>query len=161
MAGWDYYVLEMQEDADRQVFLDRLAKLGSESWELVSVFGGSMYFKRYQSYEDQLRVGVAAENEADEPLFSWVADESLGQKRITAVSSQDAGPGGAPHSHRVVAIVDQEMQVVKGATDEVEGHVHPVTLIGAVDEADGHTHTFSIESGGNGTTQYDGEAVPA
>lgn len=155
MAGWDYYVLEKQNEADPKDFLDRLAKLGSQSWELVAVDADKMYFKRYANYEAQLRTGVAAENEADGPMFNWVADSAAGQKRVTAQSSMDSGPNGVEHDHRVVAIVGPDMQVLRGASSEVDGHVHPVTLLGVLDEADGHTHTFAIEGGGAGTFQYE------
>jgi len=145
MAGWDYYVLDTESGTEPKQLLDTLVKLGKRSWELVAVDKGIMYFKRYENYEAQLRTGVAAENENDEPLFTWKANEAAGEKRINSITSQDAGPGSAPHSHRVVAIVDGGMVVVKGATDSVDDHVHPVTILGTVDEAAGHTHTFVVE----------------
>lgn len=154
MAGWDYYVLERQEQEDPQVFLERLAKLGSQSWELVSVDGGVMYFKRYENYEAQLRTGVAAENVADAPLFDLVADSSAGQRVFSADSSMDSGPDGTEHSHAVKLVVGPEMSVVKYEVQQVNGHTHPITVVGSLDEVDGHTHTFSIESGHPGTHQY-------
>jgi len=144
MAGWDYYVFNLGSGADPRQLLDTMEKLGKNSWELVAVDNSIMYFKRYENYAAQLRVGVAAENENDEPLVTWKADSAAGEKRITSVTTQDAGPDKTPHSHRVVAIVDGEMVVVKGATDMVDDHVHPVTILGAVDEAEGHTHLFSV-----------------
>lgn len=155
MAGWDYYVLEKQDVADPKDLFDRLATLGSQSWELVAVDGGTMYFKRYEQYEANLRVGVAAENQnSHRPLFDWVANEAAGEKRLNAISTTDSGPGTPPHNHRVIAIVNSDMVVVKGATDEVNGHVHPVTFVGTLDESCGHTHLFTIENGGLGTFQY-------
>ena len=145
MAGWDYYVLKPQELEDPEKLSEILAKLGARSWELVAVDGGNMYFKRYENYEAQLRPGVAAENENDEPLLSWVPDAAAGERRITSVTSANAGPGGVPHSHRVVAIVDSAMEVQRGATDTVDGHMHEVNILGVVEEADGHTHVFSVE----------------
>lgn len=144
MAGWDYYVFNLESGADPRQLLDTLEKLGKNSWELVAVDKGIMYFKRYENYEAQLRPGVAAENENDEPLFTWKANPASGEKRIDSVTTQDAGPSGTPHSHRVVAVVDENMVVVKGATDTVEDHVHPVSILGTVDEAAGHTHLFSV-----------------
>jgi len=145
MAGWDYYVMDTESGMDPKQLLDTLVKLGKRSWELVAVDKGIMYFKRYENYEAQLRTGVAAENENDEPLFTWKANEAAGEKRINSITSQDAGPGGAPHSHRVVAIVNGEMVIVKGATDSVDDHTHPITILGTADEAAGHTHTFVVE----------------
>lgn len=144
MAGWDYYVFNLDSGVDPQQLLGTLEKLGKNSWELVAVDNGIMYFKRYENYEAQLRVGVAAENENDEPLLAWKANAGAGEKRINSVTTQDAGPTGVPHSHRVVAIVDDGMVVVKGGTDMVDDHVHPVSILGAVDEAAGHTHLFSV-----------------
>jgi hypothetical protein len=145
MAGWDYYVLRPQESDDPKRLIEELARLGERSWDLVSVDQGILYFKRYSNYEAQLRVGVAAENQADEPLFTWVADEKSGERRINSLTSQNAGPGGTEHSHRVVAIVNRDMNVTRGATDTVSNHSHPVTMLGVVDEADGHTHVFNVE----------------
>lgn len=148
MAGWDYYVFNLESGADPKILLGTLEKLGKNSWELVAVDQGIMYFKRYENYEAQLRVGVAAENENDEPLLTWKADSAAGEKRINSVTTQDEGPDGTAHSHRVVAIVSAnekgETVVVKGGTDMVDDHVHPVTILGAVDEAAGHTHLFSV-----------------
>jgi hypothetical protein len=145
MAGWDYYILNMEDGTDPKQLLDTLVKLGKRSWELVAVDKGIAYFKRYENYEAQLRTGVAAENENDEPLFAWKPDAAAGERRVTSVTSQNAGPGIAPHSHRVVAITDMENVVVRGATDTISDHVHPVTILGAVDEAAGHTHLFTVE----------------
>jgi hypothetical protein len=144
MAGWDYYVYNLNSGADPKQLLNTLEKLGKHSWELVAVDQGIMYFKRYENYEAQLRVGVAAENENDEPLLAWKANPAAGEKRISSVTTQDAGPDGVPHSHRVVAIVDGENVVMKGSTDMVDDHVHPVSLLGVVEEAAGHTHLFSV-----------------
>ena len=145
MAGWDYYVYNLNSGADPKQLLDTLEKLGKHSWELVAVDQGIMFFKRYENYEAQLRVGVAAENENDEPLLAWKANSAAGEKRINSVTTQDAGPDGVTHAHRVVAIVDGENVVVKGGTDMVDDHVHPVSILGVVEEAAGHTHLFSVE----------------
>lgn len=144
MAGWDYYVLDMNQIPDVDAKLSQLQKLGEQSWEMVAVCGDVAYFKRYASYADMLRPNVAAEGNAD-PLYRWVADESKGQKRIESITSQDSGPSGAMHTHRVMVIVDANMVVLRGGTDAVAGHSHTVTMVGSVDESDGHTHSFSIQ----------------
>lgn len=145
MAGWDYYILNTEDGTDPKKLLDTLVDLGKRSWDLVAVDKGIMYFKRYENYAAQLRTGVAAENENDEPLFTWKADEAAGERRITSVTTQNSGPGVAPHSHRVVTVIDRENVVLRGATDTVEDHVHPITILGAADEAAGHTHLFAVE----------------
>ena len=153
MAGWDYLILDTK-DSDEKAKLARLAKLGEQSWELVAVDGGILYFKRYANYEAQLRPNVAAES-ANQPLLqTLVADEGAGQKRFYAISSMNEGPDGFTHSHRVSVIVDRDMQVVRGETDAVADHVHPITIVGTLDEAAGHTHKFSVYSGGDRVTQY-------
>jgi hypothetical protein len=102
-----------------------------------------MYFKRYSNYEAQLKYGVAAENTNSNRIYEMVADEKSGEKRIDSLTSQDAGLDDKLHSHRVVVIVDRDMNVISGSTDFVLNHSHPITLLGVVDEADGHTHVFS------------------
>lgn len=152
MAGWNYLILDTQGSEERAK-LARLAKLGEESWELVAVDNGVLYFKRYENY-DQLKPNVAAQSN-DQPLLQrMVAQESSGQKRIDAQSSMNEGPDVASHSHRVHVVVDRNMQVLQGETDEVLGHVHPISVVGAVDEAAGHTHKFSVYAGGDHTYQY-------
>lgn len=138
MAGWDYLVKPVPACPEQ---LEELGVLGRDSWELVAVCDGNMYFKRYANY-DQLRDNVAAEGQ--NMLTDWVADPSQGQRKIESITSEDDDLKGVAHKHRVVAIVDRGMVVLHGATDAVNGHVHGVNMIGVVDEADGHTHTFEV-----------------
>jgi hypothetical protein len=88
--------------------------------------------------------------------YSTSSDEAQGHKRLQAVTSNDAGLDDKVHSHRVAVIVDRDMQVVRGQTDEVAGHTHPISIVGSVDESAGHTHKFSIYTGGDHTFQYQG-----
>jgi hypothetical protein len=154
MAGWDYLLLEAK-GSDEAAKLARLAKLGEQSWELVAVDNGTMFFKRYANYQ-QLKPDVGAQSNAQTGILAMPADEAGGQKKISAISSSDAGVDDAMHTHRVTVLVDSEMNVVRGETDEVQGHTHPITLVGSLDESQGHTHTFSVYTGGDRTTQYDG-----
>jgi len=144
MAGWDYYIYDLPESPDPKDLLFKLDALGAKSWELVAVDKGMMFFKRYQSYEDGLRPDVAAEG-GGKSLLGWVADSEVGQKKLEAISSTNSGLDGVSHSHRVIVIVDKNMEVLKGTTDEVDGHIHPITMVGVLDEVEGHTHTFSVE----------------
>jgi hypothetical protein len=153
MGGWDYLILDTKE-SDEKAKLARLAKLGEESWELVAVDEGVLYFKRYANYAAQLRPNVAAESH-DQPLIqTMVPDTAAGQKRFDSVTSMDAGPDMADHFHKLIVVVDRDMQVVRGETDEVLDHVHPITVVGAVDEASGHTHKFNVFAGGDRSHQY-------
>lgn len=72
----------------------------------------------------------------------WQARTEFGERRVEATTSQEGGAQSPPHKHRVVAIVDRGGRVLRGKTDMVNGHEHPITVIGMCDEADGHTHTF-------------------
>jgi hypothetical protein len=153
MAGWDYLLLDASGN-DEAAKLARLAKLGEQSWELVAVDGGVLYFKRYQNY-DQLKPNVAAQSNDQPKVVEDSSELGSGRKNIAAMSSTDSGPDGVEHSHRVSVAVGKDMVVISGGTDEVNGHTHPVTIVGAVDEAAGHTHTFSVFSGGDRSFQYD------
>ena len=154
MSGWDYLLLDAN-GSDEAAKFARLAKLGEQSWELVAVDNGTMFFKRYANYQ-QLKPDVAAQSNAQPKLMTMNTDEASGQKKLVAISSSDAGTDDAMHTHRVNVIVDADMNVIRGETDEVQGHTHPITLVGSLDEAQGHTHTFSVYTGGDRTTQYEG-----
>ena len=120
---------------------DRLTQLGMDCWKLVSVSDGNAYMIR--PTDPQLRHHVAAEGSAL-PQDPWSENAVEGERRIESITSLDAGPNGAQHTHRVVVIVDRDMNVLRGKTDEVDGHVHDVITVGVVDEADGHTHKFEV-----------------
>ena len=147
-AGWDYQT--QQAPKDPLTFSEILQKMGEASWELVAVSEDVLYFKRPKNYEAQLRQGVAAENAAPGDFTAglsakgYVADAAAGQKKLSSITSQNAGPDGVAHTHRVLVIVGKDMQVVSGVTDVVDGHTHPISLVGSVDEVDGHTHTFEV-----------------
>ena len=138
MAGWDYLVHPVPEGPEA---IEELNLLGRQSWNLVAVEAGKMFFKRYANF-DQLRANVAAEGQ--NTLSGWVADSAKGEKSIEAITSEDSGLKGSEHKHRVKTIVDNDMKVLRGITDEVDGHVHDVTILGTVEETDGHTHTFKV-----------------
>jgi len=151
MPGWDYYTVSLSECGDLTATLE---KLGRASWELVAVDSGLLFFKRYNAYGEGLRIGAAAENEVDCPGTPDntcttgsmpFAREQAGQRKIEAITTQDAGVDGVRHCHRVVALVDKDMRVIYGKTDSVDGHTHDVKVVGLVEEADGHTHTFKVE----------------
>ena len=155
MSGWDYLLLDTK-GSDEAAKLTRLAKLGEQSWELVAVDSGTLYFKRYANFQAQLRPDVGAQSNAQPGIMTMPANEAAGQKKISAISSSDAGVDGTNHTHRVTVIVDTDMNVICGETDIVDGHTHPITIVGALDESQGHTHTFSVYTGGDRATQYEG-----
>lgn len=80
----------------------------------------------------------------DLSAWHWQPRTEMGEKRVEAITSQESGVRTLSHKHRVVAIVSKDGKVVRGKTDMIDGHFHPVTLIGMADEADGHTHAFIV-----------------
>jgi hypothetical protein len=181
--------------------LDIIKKFGDEGWELVSVDGGTAYFKKEISTSEKPK-GCAkvcanckcftaqADKEAsieatgmcsdwklamtatgscekfvekeimgavkslpagsvpDEvSAWHWQPRTEFGEKRVEAITSQEAGANSPDHKHRVVVIRDKNGKVVRGKTDMVNGHDHPISFMGMADEADGHTHTFELPQG--------------
>ncbi|HUU60681.1 MAG TPA: hypothetical protein VMZ50_14165 [Phycisphaerae bacterium] len=78
----------------------------------------------------------------DESPRHWRPQTEIGEKRIEEITSQDSGPTGESHKHRVWVILGSEGNVVRGRTDVVNGHAHDVLINGMAEEADGHTHTY-------------------
>ena len=76
--------------------------------------------------------------------WHWMPRTEVGEKRIEAVTSQVAGIAAPEHKHRVMVIRAKDGSVVRGKTDVVNGHDHPVLVMGMVEESDGHTHTFLL-----------------
>ncbi len=87
------------------------------------------------------RDGVRLPPDADS-AWHWQPRTEFGEKRLEATTSQDQGIDSPDHKHKVVVILDKNGKVVRGKTDVVNGHDHPVTINGLVDDADGHTHTY-------------------
>lgn len=80
----------------------------------------------------------------DLSAWHWQPDTNAGEKRIEAITSQDAGITAPAHKHRVQVIVCKKGKVIRGKTDMVNGHAHAISFIGMTDEADGHTHVWSV-----------------
>lgn len=77
-----------------------------------------------------------------ESAWHWKPNTDHGEKRLEATTDQVGGVESPSHKHKVVAILDKDGKVVRGKTDMVNGHDHPVTINGMCEEADGHTHTY-------------------
>jgi hypothetical protein len=79
--------------------------------------------------------------------WHWQPRTEFGEKRVEAITDLVSGVLAPEHKHRVLVIASKDGCVVRGKTDMVNGHEHPITTVGMVDEADGHTHTFDIPRG--------------
>lgn len=77
-----------------------------------------------------------------ESAWHWQPRTEYGEKRLEATTDQIAGVESPEHKHKVLAILDKDGKVVRGKTDMVNGHEHPVAINGMCEEADGHTHTY-------------------
>jgi hypothetical protein len=91
--------------------------------------------------EDTGRQGISAPPDEDR-AWHWKPRTERGEKRLETTTSQDSGIDSPSHKHKVVVILDKNGKVVRGKTDMVNGHDHPISINGIADEADGHTHTF-------------------
>ena len=47
------------------------------------------------------------------------------------------------HTHKYFIYLDKSANIIKGHTDEVDGHSHDITGGTTTDEAEGHSHRFS------------------
>jgi hypothetical protein len=88
---------------------------------------------------------VTKESPVEDPsAWHWQPRTEEGEKRIEAITSQEAGVSAPSHKHRVQVIICKKGKVIRGKTDMVNGHFHVITILGMADEADGHTHSFVV-----------------
>lgn len=139
MLRYEYRVIDIPK-GDNDYLQSVLNRLGTDHWELVSVYEGFMYFKRPDAAA--LQENVAAEGQNLDPTIAFMPKS--GTKQYEAMSSMDADLEDISHNHMVLVVVDAEMKVVSANVQEVNGHTHECSVLGVLEESEGHTHTFQV-----------------